>query len=358
MRSCWAGTSTLRVCTSLPGVYGRINQVVGGPSNCLVCVSLLGCLVYLVMIRPGERLPERTSTSRARSRASSSAGCLWRWAWLLVAISCWDAAVAPRPSIDRSGRDPAAIRAAPVSVRTTAHREEMVRIFVKWAEKDSTLKVEEIVRSDLPLLSELVRQAGWFAYESNWQLLAFKNMLLGLQEAYPWARQAIAPGWRVVTRWSQLEPSTPHSPLPRRVLNAVLVVAASWGWQHLLLSLFLGFYALLRPSDICGLCRSALSLPDEHDNPQLGLLIKINAPKRRAGAAHIEYTRVDPQWLPPLIVELIRRMPRSAKVWPASQTTLGRRFRLILQQLIPVPATFSLGSLRAGGGDSSLRRAQ
>ena len=80
------------------------------------------------------------------------------------------------------------------------------------------MTVDQIARDDQALLSELVRQAGWRAYEKGWQLLAYKNTLLGLQEAYPWAKNAFSPGWRVVSRWTQLEPSTPHSPLPLKVL--------------------------------------------------------------------------------------------------------------------------------------------
>ena len=42
-------------------------------------------------------------------------------------------------------------------------------------------------------------------------------------------------------------------------------------------------------------------------------------------------------------------MDRSQLIWPSSAPTLGRRFRKILGRLVPLPATFSLGSLRAGG---------
>ena len=130
---------------------------------------------------------------------------------------------------------------------------------------------------------------------------------------------------------------------------ACLLVAASWNWRHVLLSLFLGFYALLRPSDLTGLQRSDLMLPMEHDSPQLGLLIRLRTPKRHVSGARVQYTRVDGQHLCPLVVFLIRRMDRSQLIWPSSAPTLGRRFRKILGQLVPLPATFSLGSLRAGG---------
>ena len=268
---------------------------------------------------------------------------------LLLFICSWGDEAAGRTSIAARSRDPAAIRRAPVRAETAAHRQEMVRVFCKWAEQDSSMTVEEIARHDQPLLSELVRGAGWWCFEQNWSLLSFKNLLLGLQEVFPWARQAIGPGWRVASRWEQLEPSTPHAPVPLQVLTASLVIAALWDWPHVLLSLFLGFYALLRPSDIVGLHRSDLSLPDEHDNPQLGLMIRLRQPKRHVGGARVQYTRVDPEYLTPLISRLIRQMGRSERVWPASGQLLGRRWRMILSRLIPVPMSFSLGSLRAGG---------
>ena len=243
---------------------------------------------------------------------------------VLVFLLCLGAVEAmPRPRISEKNRDPAAIREAPVRAETSAHRSQMVNIFTRKAEKDSAVTVAEVARSDLPLLSELVRSAGWWCFEQNYDLLSYENMLLGLQEKYPWARDAIAPGWRVASRWMQLEPSTPHAPMPRQVLMACLVVAASWSWPHVLLSLFLGFYALLRPSDLIGLQRSDLMLPMEHDSPQLGLLIRLCTPKRHVSGARVQYTRVDGKFLSPLVVFRIRRMDRSQLIWPSSATTLG-----------------------------------
>ena len=131
----------------------------------------------------------------------------------LVLLLCLGAVDAmPRPRISEKRRDPAAIREAPVRAETSAHRLQMVEIFTKWAEKDSSVTVQEVARSDLPLLSELVRSAGWWCFEQNYDLLSYKNMLLGLQEKYPWAGTRLRQGgeWPVGGCNSSRPPRMPH----------------------------------------------------------------------------------------------------------------------------------------------------
>ena len=48
------------------------------------------------------------------------------------------------------------------------------------------LELEDLVRSDLPAFSCVVRAACWRFFKSSRACGVFRNLLLGLAEEYPW----------------------------------------------------------------------------------------------------------------------------------------------------------------------------
>ena len=245
-------------------------------------------------------------------------------------------------------RDPAAIRQPPVQERTARRREVLVEGFCRVVEDQTGTTFEDLTTADLPQVSELVRTCGWRAFENGWALGDFRNLLLGLRDRYPWASPSFGSGWRLVQRWQMLEPSTPHLPIPWPLLRATLAVAGAWRWWRVLLSTFLGFFALLRPGELCGLTRAAILLPRAGSDIK-DLLIKVLAPKRRAGGARVEYSKIDAEFLPEVIIRLIEGLQPTERIWPGSPEQLVRRLRKIWALFLPSPKSFSLGSLRAGG---------
>lgn len=221
--------------------------------------------------------------------------------------------------------------------------------FISWVEQEEGLDASLIAKSDLPMFSQLVRSIGWSYFEGGRAKGDYRDLLLGLRDELPWCAGALRPGWRVVMRWNQLEPTIPHAPLPLTVLRACLTVCAVWRWGRVALSLWLCFFALLRPGECCALHRSDVLLPTEHEHPQAGLLLRIGSPKRRTGGARCEYARVDVENICPLFLTILSSLAPGDLIWPASPASLTRRFRRVLQTMLPNPGQFSLASLRTGG---------
>ena len=294
---------------------------------------------------PGESLAWTPCRRSHGSRFVGRGGCS---RLLLAVVLFWAAPLAAAgPKIrDRVGLD---IRVAPVQEATARSRVRLVEEFSRWIVNEEGLDLEEIVRKDLPLFSRVVRAAGWRFFESSRACGEFRNLLLGLAEEFPWARGGLTGGWRVVGRWGQLEPTVPHSPLPLQALRAALTVCGVWGWTRVATCIWILYFGLLRPGECCALRRSDVMLPEEHDHPLQGLLLRIGSPKRRVGGARAEYARVDPEDIHPFFLRTVRLLEPGGMLWAASPQGLTRRFRKVLSMVLPDPESYSLGSLRTGG---------
>ena len=241
------------------------------------------------------------------------------------------------------------IRAAPVSEGVSRKRARLVEEYAAWVEQEEGLDAAAVARSDLPTFSQLVRAIGWSFFENGRAQGEYREMLLGLRDEMPWCSGALQPGWRVVLRWHQLEPTVPHAPLPLTVLRACLTICGVWRWGRVALSLWICYFALLRPGECCALVRSDVLLPSEHEHPQSGILLRISSPKRRVGGARCEYARVDLENICPLFLSMLALLRPGDRIWPGSPQALTRRFRKVLQAMQLDPRQFSLASLRTGG---------
>ena len=319
--------------------------------NQSVCRGWLGRRGYSIFYHKTRHAvvpPSRPSTTWKTSAGRRCAG--WASFWLLLLLlssSSAGAFAAGRPRV-HGPRDAEAIRQPPIQERTARRREVLVEGFCRVVEDQTGATFEDLTVTDLPQVSDLLKKCGWRAFESGWAIHDFRNLLLGLGDRYPWARPSFGSGWRVVQRWQMLEPGTPHAPLPLPLFRATLAIAGAWRWWRVLLSTFLGFYALLRPGEVCGLTRAAILLPRGNGDEQ-DLLIRVLSPKRRAGGARVEYTKVDREFVPELVMRLLSQLGPTERIWPGSPELLVRRLRKIWALFVPSPRTFSLGSFRAGG---------
>jgi len=246
-------------------------------------------------------------------------------------------------------RDPEAIRRAPLQEPTLRRRERLLKIFKQWLATQAPEGMRMLAR-DQALFSDLVRSYGYATFDSQWPVGDLKDSLLAIAEEMPWMRPSLTSGWRVVQRWEELEPSTPHTPLPVDLMRALCCVFASWRWYRLLVIIWLSFWALLRPGEVCALQSGDLMSDDR------GLLVRIKNPKRRAGGARQQYSRIDAEDVRPIILLVVQSLRVGECLWPGSQNTLTRRLRLGLAEVISYPARFSLGSLRAGGATCLFQR--
>ena len=110
-----------------------------------------------------------------------------------------------------------------MSARTATARGLAVQAFELWVKQQMGIDFAEITRGDQATLMATVRAAGFNAYEQRWPKNRFRDLLLGIAEMYPWIRPSLSAGWRIVSRWEQLEPSVPHTPLPLQMLLAALM---------------------------------------------------------------------------------------------------------------------------------------
>ena len=233
-------------------------------------------------------------------------------------------------------------------------RKVLVASFEAWIKRQVEEPFSRISSTDPMLTTTLLRNFGLKAYSENWTKNQFRDLLLGLGEKFPWVRPTLTAGWRLVSRWEMLEPSTPHTPIPEMWLHAALAICAAWEWHRTMLCLWLGFYALLRPGELCTLVRTDFLLPGDHEG--LDILIRIRAPKRRAGGAKKEYSKIESVDIHPYFLFELNKLRDGEPLWPASPATLCRRFRLACRKICARPALFTLGSLRAGGATALFRR--
>ena len=63
----------------------------------------------------------------------------------------------------------------------------------------------------------------------------------------------------------------------------------------------------------------------------------------------MEYTKVDREFVPELVMRLLSQLGPTERIWPGSPEQLVRRLRKIWTLFVPNPRSFSLGSFRAGG---------
>ena len=225
-------------------------------------------LVYVRVCRT-----EVTRSTPCRLAAGPSfAGCRWLLAWLLLASCCWGAGASRPP---RKGRVVEAIRQPAVGTATARARDAPMLASRQFLEDTLEMTYEKFVRGDQALITQTVRKCVWHAYANNWSNLRFRDLLVEISEEIPWLRPCLTAGWRVVARWEELVPSVPRTPLPETLFHAALSILLAWGWLQTLVTLWLGYYGLLRLRELCSLKRTEVLMPDgNHDE----MLIRIRSP--------------------------------------------------------------------------------
>ena len=321
-------------------------------SNVLELLILDGYGYCYSILRTAPMKRKSCSTCSRRSAAWTCGGCRWFLVLLMLATSSWVPAYSTR-GLKVPTRDPAEIRGAPISVVTQERRSRLMGTFLEWLPSQTPLGLGELCR-DLPLLSDVVRSFGWAAFDAGWPKNDYKDVILGIADTSPWARPGLTAAWRVVARWNQLEPSTPHTPHPIDLFRGACTVLAAWGWTRVLTLLWIGFFGLLRPGEVCEIRGSDILILSGWQGK--GLLVRIGRPKRRVGGAKQEYARLDEEDVHPLVIAVLRKLPSGERLWPSSPKALGLRLQRALGQLVPQPERFTLGSLRSGGATHLFQR--
>ena len=199
---------------------------------------------------------------------------------------------APRPP-PSGPRESARIRTLALRAEEVAARHTAVGQFEKWAQVASPqVTLEEIARSNVPLLSDLLQEYVYQCYEERFPVGHCRHLLVGVADRFGWLRRVLGGPWKVVSAWERAEPAEPRAPIPVKWVRALIIGALTLGWMNMALSLLLGFYALLRPIELFTLRRRDLLLPGEHEQGPF-ILVQLRGPKTRWRGRPNEYVRVD-----------------------------------------------------------------
>ena len=168
-------------------------------------------------------------------------------------------------------------------------------------------------------------------------------------------RRCLQPAWDVAFAWLREEPRTHHVALPWQGLLAIIATALMWGWPRTAGCIALTWGALLRIGETLAATRSDLLLPGDVEDTCGYALLSIAEPKTRFKAARHQVARLDQPDLLKLVVLAFKDLPKEAKLWPSSPSTLRNRYAALVKALgmhqldMPSGKQLDLGSLRAGG---------
>jgi hypothetical protein len=135
--------------------------------------------------------------------------------------------------------------------------------------------------------------------------------------------------------------------MPLPVLRALVTTALVWDWPKLAVLLVLGFFGLLRPSELIGLRRRDLSLPDDHLGGDV-IHIRVGTPKTRNKAARSQHVRVDEVGVAAWVQMMIASIPMWRRIWNGSWAAFKHRFDLLQFEVVE-RKVFLPSSLRPGG---------
>ena len=172
--------------------------------------------------------------------------------------------------------------------------------------------------------------------------------LAAVQLKFPFLRTHLRGAWSAQKRWGVVEPSHVRVPLPVPVLLAMAVLAWGWGWKRTSALLLLGFDAMLRPGELCGLLRLHLRLPEEIDPGIAKGVVCLGETKTSTRAAKLQSVVVADPLVLQLLTCVFGKDEERVLICPSGKKGIDRRFGLLTEAL-GVSRWFSPGCLRGGG---------
>ena len=183
---------------------------------------------------------------------------------------------------------------------------------------------------------------------------AAAETLNALAQTFGWLRSLLAGPWSLIRTWEGLEPVQHHPPLPLAVVRALVTTALLWQWPRMAVMLALGFFGLLRPSELIGLRRQDVSLPGDHLEGDV-IYVRVNQPKTRNKAALCQYVRIDEDGVPGWVLRHVETVPMWRRLWNGSWAAFKARFDLLQAEVLR-RTVFLPSSLRPGGATYLFRK--
>ncbi|CAE7269133.1 unnamed protein product, partial [Symbiodinium natans] len=209
------------------------------------------------------------------------------------------------------------------------------------------MTLETLARGHSDVLSDWLEEYMVAMFLQRRSRRAAAETLNALAQRFGWLRSSLAAPWNLVKTWEQLEPVQHHPPVPKAVNDALVVTALLWRWPRMAALLVLGFFGLLRPSELIGLRRQDLALPGDHFEEDV-LYIRVPHPKTRFRAATSQHVRVEFPGVATWITLVVGTTPMWRRIWNGSWASFKLRFGALQTEVLGA-VTFLPSSLRPGG---------
>lgn len=265
---------------------------------------------------------------------------------LLLFSVCAVPAVCPRPP--RGSRDLTLLTRGAVSAKTHLIRGKLMTAFQTWWANNDLGDMDLVAASQVPQMTSSLIKYGQLLFQSGRPQREFAETLNCVVAKYHWMKGSVGGAWKLLSTWQTLEPPELHPPMPLKVLQAMILLALSWGWTRMAILLLTGFYGLLRVCEVLALTVEDFSLPTEHDAAS-AVFVRILEPKsRRRGARH-QYVRIELPDVISFLTSCLKTLPSLMRIWPSSSHIYVTRFKMLLDALkVPRGCLFP-SSLRPGG---------
>ncbi|CAL1146331.1 unnamed protein product [Cladocopium goreaui] len=218
-----------------------------------------------------------------------------------------------------------------ITERTRSIRQGLLNKLETWlAEQLPDTSLELLARHHIDVLSEWLEEYMVTLYLEGASRRSAAESLNAVVQQFGWLRSSLAAPWNVLKTWDMLEPVTHHPPMPLQVVLALASTALAWNWPHFAALLVIGYFGLLRPSELVGLRRRDLSLPQDHWEPQV-LYVRIGQPKTRFRAAMAQHVRIDETGVAAWVQLILGSMPMWRKLWCGSVSSFKTRLELVQQ---------------------------
>ena len=181
-------------------------------------------------------------------------------------------------------------------------------------------------------------------------------LLAGIQHKHPYLKGHLVESWKMQSVWDRKAPHFTRMPIDEVVLHAMVMVALVWRWPRFACALALGFYGLLRPSDLTRLRVGHLRLPHEVASWRRPVIVAcIVLPKTRYRAARLQAVTVDEPWVVTLCSWALAGCSQQDLLVPGGSVALNARFQQLSRACRTHHLPYSPASLRGGGAVALLQ---
>lgn len=252
----------------------------------------------------------------------------------------------PRPVADLFAVPRGPLPLINASVTTSTHHiyRTAVHRFLDWVLSHSSL---DVLSSSPSSFDWLLSQYLHHLWRSGNGKQGGKNTVYGCLLFLPRLRGRLHYSLASLRGWERLAPSSPHQPMSYTVLVLVSVGMSARGWFSSAVGAILAFECYLRVSELVGLRRSDVALPDDRRLGVAGRPDSIALRLRKTKRGVNQWVTVRSPLARALLLELMLADPEEDRLFPFSAGTFRRRLHAVCAGL--GLAGYVPHSLRHGG---------